>query len=527
VLVLNVPTALASAPAAATAVVDTIQRDRANRHLGKPVFAVWLGEDAAAAKAFESAGIPHFGTEAEAVQGIMHLVRYSEAQDNLTKVPDSLPQAFAPDVVTARRIVAGVVQDGRTWLDPLEANALLCAYDIPVTPVTLAKTPEEAATAAQPILAEGGTVAVKILSPDIVHKSDVGGVKLDLTSEAAVRTAAEDIFERTRRFKPTARITGVTVQPMVRRPKARELIAGLADDPTFGPVVAFGSGGTTVEVVNDKALALPPLDLQLASDLMARTRVSRILKAYRDVPAADERAIALVLVKIAQLAADVPEVRELDLNPLLADTEGVIAVDARVAVAPLPAGIRTGAGHPRFAVRPYPKEWERALTLRNGQPVFVRPIRPEDQTFYRAFLARVSKKDLRLRFFSSMRVFTDAFVARLTQIDYARAIAFVALDRQTGELMGEARLHADANHERGEYGILIRSDLKGQGLGWELMRLLIEWARTEGLHVIEGQVLCENDSMLAMCRELGFTVSPDPTDPEISVVTYALSAAVA
>ena len=527
VLVLNVPTALASAPAAATAVVDTIQRDRANRHLGKPVFAVWLGEDAAAAKAFESAGIPHFGTEAEAVQGIMHLVRYSEAQDNLTKVPDSLPQAFAPDVVTARRIVAGVVQDGRTWLDPLEANALLCAYDIPVTPVTLAKTPEEAATAAQPILAEGGTVAVKILSPDIVHKSDVGGVKLDLTSEAAVRTAAEDIFERTRRFKPTARITGVTVQPMVRRPKARELIAGLADDPTFGPVVAFGSGGTTVEVVNDKALALPPLDLQLASDLMARTRVSRILKAYRDVPAADERAIALVLVKIAQLAADVPEVRELDLNPLLADTEGVIAVDARVAVAPLPAGIRTGAGHPRFAVRPYPKEWERALTLRNGHPVFVRPIRPEDQTLYRAFLARVSKKDLRLRFFSSMRVFTDAFVARLTQIDYARAIAFVALDRQTGELMGEARLHADANHERGEYGILIRSDLKGQGLGWELMRLLIEWARTEGLHVIEGQVLCENDSMLAMCRELGFTVGPDPTDPEISVVTYALSAAVA
>ena len=177
-------------------------------------------------------------------------------------------------------------------------------------------------------------------------------------------------------------------------------------------------------------------------------------------------------------------------------------------------------------MRPYPKEWERELTLRNGQPVFVRPIRPEDQTLYRAFLARVSEQDLRLRFFSSMRVFTDAFVARLTQIDYARAIAFVALDRQPGELMGEARLHADANHERGEYGILIRSDLKGQGLGWELMRLLIEWARTEGLHVIEGQVLCENETMLAMCRELGFTVRPDPTDAEVAVVTYHLPAAV-
>ena len=229
---------------------------------------------------------------------------------------------------------------------------------------------------------------MKILSPDIVHKSDVGGVKLDLTSEAAVRRAADDIFERTRRLKPDARITGVTVQPMVRRPKARELIAGLADDPTFGPVVVFGSGGTAVEVINDKALALPPLDLQLASDLMARTRVSRILKAYRDVPAADERAVALVLVKIAQLAADVPEVRELDINPLLADTDGVIAVDARVAVAPVPDREPVLRGHPRFAIRPYPKEWERDADMRSGQRVFVRPVRPEDEGLYRAFLRR-------------------------------------------------------------------------------------------------------------------------------------------
>ena len=240
---------------------------------------------------------------------------------------------------------------------------------------------------------------MKILSPDIVHKSDVGGVKLDLTSQEAVRRAAEDIFERTRRLKPDARITGVIVQAMVHRPKARELIAGLADDPTFGPVIVFGRGGTAAEVINDKALALPPLDLQLAADLVARTRVSRILKAYRDVPAADERAVVLALLKIAQLAADVPEVRELDLNPLLADTEGVIAVDARVAVAPLPTEARTGAGHPRFAVRPYPKEWEREATLKNGQRVLIRPVRPEDEPLYQAFLAHVSELDLRLHFF--------------------------------------------------------------------------------------------------------------------------------
>jgi len=280
-----------------------------------------------------------------------------------------------------------------------------------------------------------------------------------------------------------------------------------------------------VEVIKDKALALPPLDLQLASDLVARTRVSRLLKAYRDVPAADEHAVALVLVKLAQLAADVPEVRELDLNPLLADREGVIAVDARVAVAPLPAGTRLGGGHPRFAVRPYPKEWERELILRNGQHVFVCPVRPEDEPLYRAFLAHVKERDLRLRFFSAIRVFNHTFIARLTQIDYARAIAFVALNPQTGELLGEARLQADANHERGEYGILIRSDLKGVGLGWELMRLLTEWARVEGLRIIEGEVLRENKTMLAMCRELGFTARPDPADPDVSVVTYNLPVA--
>jgi acetyltransferase len=218
ILVLNVPTALASARAAAQAVVETIRCDRASKPQRKPVFAVWLGEDEGASATFKSAGIPHFGTEAEALQGIMHLVRYREAQETLTKVPDSLPQEFAPDTTTARRIVAGALRDRRRWLNPLEVDALLRAYDIPAVPVTLAKTPEEAVSAAQPILAEGGTVAVKILSADIVHKSDVGGVKLDLTSQEAVRRAVEDVFERTRRLKPDARITGVIVQAMVRRP---------------------------------------------------------------------------------------------------------------------------------------------------------------------------------------------------------------------------------------------------------------------------------------------------------------------
>jgi acetyltransferase len=343
----------------------------------------------------------------------MHLVRYREAQDDLMETPDSLPVDFVPDARAARQVVAEVLADGRQWLDPLQVHAILQAYDIPAAPVALARDADEAAESARLILAHGGTVAVKILSPDIVHKSDVGGVKLDLTSERAVRHAADDILARARRSKPSARITGVTVQAMVRRPKAREVIAGLADDPIFGPVVVFGCGGTAVEVINDKALALPPLDLKLVRDLIARTHVSRILKAYRDVPAVDERAVALVLVKIAQLAADLPKLRELDINPLLADGEGIIAVDARIAIAPLAPGSRKGRGHPRFAVRPYPKDWERDLMLDNGRRIFVRPMRPEDEDLVKEFFRHVTPEDLRLRFFAAVRDFSHPFIARL------------------------------------------------------------------------------------------------------------------
>ncbi len=520
VLILNVPTAVAGAADVARAVADVVKRHRSKGYQQKPVFAAWIGEDPDSARVFEAARIPHYATEADAVRGFIQLVRYREAQTELMETPDNLPHDFSPDPEAARAIVAQVLAENRRWLDPLEVDGLLRAYDIPTASVVLATTPDEAADAARPFIAEGGRVAVKVLSPDIVHKSDIGGVQLDLSTEEAVRKAAADIFERAARLRPDASITGVIVQPMVRRPKGRELIAGLADDPSFGPVVVFGRGGTAVEVINDKALALPPLDLKLAADLIAGTRVSRRLKAYRDVPAADERAIALTLVKLAQLAADVPEVRELDINPLLADHTGVIAVDARVLVA---AETRKGSGHPRFAVRPYPTEWERTVTLRNGRTAFIRPVRPEDEEAFRRFFEQITPEDLRLRFFAPVRDFSHTFLARLTQLDYARAIAFVAFDQDTGEMMGAVRVHADANHETGEYGILLRSDLKGIGLGWTLMRLMIEWAKVEGLREVEGQVLRENTTMLDMCRSLGFLVRIDPDDPDLRVVTLPIA----
>ena len=310
---------------------------------------------------------------------------------------------------------------------------------------------------------------------------------------------------------------------MIVRPNARELIAGIADDRTFGPIIVFGRGGTAVEVINDKALALPPLDLKLAHDLISRTRVARILKAYRDVTAADENAIALTLVKLAQMAADLPEVRELDLNPLLADETGVIALDARIAVAASEPSARARSGHPRFVIRPYPKEWERHVVLKDGTAVFIRPVRPEDEPLYYPFFAAVTDEDLRLRFFAPVRNFSHVFIARFTQIDYARAMAFIAIDEKTGDMLGVVRLHAHVNYQAGEYAVLLRSDLKGRGLGWLLMQLIIEYARSEGLRKIEGQVLAENRTMLQMCAELGFGIAQDPRDAGFRVVTLSLA----
>jgi acetyltransferase len=509
VLVVNVPTALSSPMEAASALTQ-VANERPRHSGGKPVLAVWLGDEGAV-EALSAARIPSYPTEADAVRGFMHLVRYREAQQALMETPPSLPEDFSVDVAAAQMVVANALATGQSWLDPQATVRLLEAYGIPVVPVTVAASPDAAVQAASALLAAGEAVAVKILSPDIPHKSDVDGVRLNLVSEAAVCTAAESILSRARTLRPHARIEGVVVQPMMVRPKARELIVGIADDPTFGPVIVFGRGGTAVEIIDDKALALPPLDLRLAHEQIARTRVSRLLKAYRDMPAADERAVALVLVKLAQLAADIPEIRELDINPLLADRNGVVTVDARVAISK-PRRLHKGRGHPCFAILPYPKEWERTIVRADGHPAFVRPVRPEDDAMFREFFAKVTEDDLRLRFFQAVRHFSHEFIARLTQMDYARSIALVAIDPASDEMLGAVRLHADADYDRGEYGILVRSDLKGQGIGWQLMQIMIEYARWLGLRVIEGQVLRENRTMLAMCQQLGFRIVPDPDD---------------
>jgi acetyltransferase len=520
ILVMNVETAVAPADNIAEAVAERVQAHRAKAGSPKPVLAAWVGTDTMVAPIFDKAKIPHFPTEDDAVRAFMHLVQHREATEALKATPPDVTTLFTADVKSARGIIARALSDGRAWLDPIETAGLFAAYAIPMVPALAATGPDEAVTKAAPFLAHGLAVAIKILSRDITHKSDVGGVKLGLTTVEQVREAATDVMAKARRARPDARIDGVMVQPMIVRPAARELILGIADDPTFGPVIVFGRGGTTVEIVKDKALALPPLDMNLANDLVNRTAVSRLLSAYRDVAAVPQDAVPLALVKLSQMASDCPEIVGLDINPLLADETGVLALDGRVAIR---KPEKLFAGRTRFAIRPYPSQWERQIKLLNGEAAMVRPLRPEDEPAIARFLARISAEDLRLRFFHAVKDFSHQFTARLSQLDYARSMAFVAFDAN-GEIMGVSRLHSDSLYETAEYAILICSDLKGKGLGWALMRLLIDYAKAEGLKYLSGQVLHENTTMLAMCRELGFTITNDAHDAGVAIVSLDLAA---
>lgn len=522
VLVMNVQTAIADSGAIATAVSGAVDTDR-RKHAGsaKPLLTVWVGADERISKTFTDAGIPDYPTEDDAVRGFMHLVHHREAVESLSAVPPSLTPEFVADTAAARRIVESAVAQGRRWLDPIEVMGVLDAYGIATVPTRAAANVEEAAAHAQVLFAQGATVVLKVLSRDISHKSDVGGVALDLADIDSVRAAAFGILANAEAKRPDARIDGFMVQPMILRPKARELILGIASDPTFGSVIVFGHGGTAVEVINDKALALPPLDLRLARDLVECTRVSRLLRAYRDVPRVKQDEIPLTLVKLAQLAADIPEIRELDLNPLLADETGVVTVDARIAVGP-PLRKFVGPGNANFAVRPYPSQWLRHLVLKDNWRIVVRPIRPDDEPLIFDFLRRITKQDLRFRFFAATKPLSHEFIARLTQLDYARAMAFVACDEATKEMVGVVRIHSDSIYESGEYAILLRSDLKGRGLGWMLMKLIIEYARAEGLKYIDGDVLAENTVMLAMCRDLGFEIADDPVEHDVRHVRLTL-----
>ncbi len=522
ILVMNCPTALASSEEAAGVVIAATAKRNEEHRAPKPVLTNWLGDGSAARSRalFAAAGIPTFETPDAAIDGFMQLVRYRRAQDELMQTPPSLPGGMHFDSERAQQIISGALRAKRSVLSEVEAKELLASYGVPVVRTQTAKDPEGVEAIAADILKTDKACVVKILSDDISHKSDVGGVRLAIKTPQEARAAAAAMLEKVHDLKPEARLKGFTVQPMVDRPHAQELIVGMSEDATVGPLMMFGAGGTAVEVIADTAHALPPLDLKLARRLIQETRIYRLLEGYRDRPRVDIGAVALALVRVSYLVAAHEEIRELDINPLLADEQGCIALDARVRVV-------DPAVSPRkpMAVRPYPVEWEAEDDIAGIGRVILRPIRPEDELLYASFFSRLTPDDVRMRFFTAKPDLSYKFLARLTQIDYAREMAFVAIAADSGELLGVARLIADPDYTRAEYGILVRSDLKAKGLGWRLMQHLIAYARSEKLDELYGEVLATNTTMLKMCSEMGFHIEPDPGDVGLRNVELKLGEA--
>jgi acetyltransferase len=408
----------------------------------KPALTCWMGGPAVeeARRICASARVPTYSTPEEAVNAFWQAVSYRRNQRQLMEAPSSIPDSFVPDTDRVREVIRRALDAGRDMLTDPEAREVLAAYCIPVAPAPTASI-----------------------------------------SEDARRAAADTI---------------------ARRSNARELIIGMALDPTFGPVILFGQGGVEVEVANDKALALPPLNTSLAAELIARTRVNRFLDAYRDRRPVDRRALELALVQLSQLIIDIAEIVELDINPLLADERGVLALDARIRVARA-----TGRAADRLAIRPYPAELEEWVEL-EGRRLLLRPIRPEDLSQHREFVSHISAEDMHTRFFGSMRTLPDEQLASLTQIDYERAMAFIAEERlEEGErrTLGVARAYADGDNVTAEFAIIVRSDLKGHGLGSLLLEKLIRYCRKRGLRRIVGEVLLQNRRMLELAASLGFT----------------------
>ena len=503
VLFIHAPTAIVASADIARALVPLAQQTP------RRLMACWLGDGAVAEarSIFQDAGIAHFATPEEAVCAFSMLVTHRRNQAQLSQAPALLPGAAAAgprsDMAAVQALVRQVLAEGRSMLTEPEAKAVLGACGIPVVATRcVGVEPAQAASAA---LAIGFPVVLKILSADITHKSDSGGVVLDLASAAEVHDAALAMLLRMRQAHPAARIDGFTVQAMVRRRHAHELIVGASIDSVFGPVVLFGHGGTAVEVMADRAVALPPLNTHLAQAMVQRTRVARLLQGYRDTPAADQAALHAVLVAVSQLLADVPELAELDINPLLLNHEGAIALDARIRIS-----AKAPAGALNFAIRPYPAQLQETLHWQ-GQALTLRAIRPEDEAQHLAFLGRLAPEDIRMRIFSSRRTIARSELARLVQIDYERETAIVAV--HTGpdgleETLGAVRAVADPDNRDAEFGIVVRSDLKGRGLGALLMQKLINTLRAQGTQQVVGTVLVQNTAMLALARRLGFVRCP-------------------
>lgn len=495
VLVIHCPTAVATGEEIANDLIEALAKRPGGA--AKPVIACWMGpaNAEAARAAFDAAGIALFDSLDDAVRGFGYLLRAGQVRAARMRAPSPLTLGEA-DRASAAAVIADARAAGRTVLNAIEARSILAAYGVPVVDARFAATADALARQCDDLWSP---FVLKIVSPDLTHKSDAGGVAFGLPSREATAAAAMSMAERIAREHPEAHIDGFEVQHMVPFQSGMEMFAGFAEDPTFGPMLAFGTGGKAVELVHDRALGLPPLDDGLARAMIADTRIAKLLAGYRDVPAVSLEAIVRVLNALSQIAIDHPEIAELDINPLVPTSRGVVALDARARIAD-PAH-RTG-----LAIEPYPAAWEACVTTRSDVALHIRPVRPDDEAALAEMFAAVSAEDLRFRFLSGVsRVGHDRLVP-MTQVDYRRTINFLAFAGE--QLVASAMLASDPDGERAELALAVRADFKGKGVSWTLVDHVMRYARAKGIETVESVESRDNHAAIALEREAGFEIAP-------------------
>ncbi len=506
-LVILTPQAMTDPAAAARAVIE------ASRGSSKPVLSCWMGEDQVnpARRLLAEAQIPVFRNPEGAVELFAHVATFYRNQRMLLRTPGPLSPQEPPDLEGARAIVESALAEHREVLNEMESKALLAAFRIPIANTMVAHSPTEALLIAQEL---GYPVAMKVDSPDITHKSDAGGVRLNLGNAHAVRAAYQEILETVGAARPGAKVNGVAVEPMIVRPNGRELMIGVIRDPVFGPAITFGSGGTAVEVHRDRAVALPPLDQFLVDDLIRSTRVSKLLGAFRHLPPVDLGALESILLRVSEMICELPWLTEMDINPLIVDEHGAIAADARIVVRRAPPR-RGRYGH--MAIHPYPVKFVRTWQLPDGRVVTLRPIRPEDATIEQDFVKGLSDESRYFRFMNTLRELTPMMLARFTQIDYDREMAFIAVIEEGAREVeiGVVRYITNPDGETCEFALVVADAWHRHGLGRRLMELLIEVARSRGLKAMLGHVLSNNQRMLELCTDIGFVISESPGEPTL------------
>jgi acetyltransferase len=509
VLVILTPQAMTDPTQAARRVIEVAKTT------DKPVVTCWMGEEQVreARLLFQGAGIPSFRTPDPAVELFSHISAYYRNQKLLMQTPSSISESSPPRLESAKLVIETALMEGRRVLNEMESKALLAAFKIPIAQTVVARSPSEAMVLAEEI---GLPVVMKVDSQQITHKSDSGGVRLNLNSLAAVRDAYSQITEGVKKNRPDAHINGIAIEPMIQKANGRELMVGMTQDKIFGPTIIFGQGGTSVEAHGGpRAVALPPLNPYLVKDMLRSTSISARLGEFRNMPPVDMEALSSVLQRVSEMVCELPWIREMDINPLIVDENGAVAVDARIAISNLPL---TAGRYDHMAIHPYPSHLTTVYQASDGKQVTVRPIKPEDAQMEQEFVQRLSPETRYMRFMNTIRELSSAQLVRMTQIDYDREMAFVAFIDGEGEHagtefeIGVARYATNPDGESCEFAIVVADDWQGKGLARRLMGILIDAARSAGLKYMNGDFLGENTRMLKFVASLGFVLSPHPED---------------